>query len=82
MARLTFHYHSILYINELTIHVCIIANGSLACFSWDLFLGPVWHAQVLGLSSNGSSLTGQAPTWLEIATRLARKLGHQIGYYL
>jgi len=32
--------------------------------------------------SNGSSVTGQAPTWLEIATRLARKLGHQIGYYL
>jgi len=33
-------------------------------------------------SSNGGGLAGQAPTWLEITTLLARKLGHQIGYYL
>jgi len=70
------------YINELTIHVCIITNGSLVCFSWGLFLRPVWCAWVLRLSSNGSGLTGQAPTQLEIATWLARKLGHQNGYYL
>jgi len=70
------------YINELTIHVCIIANGSLVCFSWGLFLEPAWCAQVIGWSSNGSGMTGQAPTQLEIATRLARKLAHQIGYYL
>jgi len=30
----------------------------------------------------GSGVTGQASTWLEITTQLARKLGHQIGYYL
>jgi len=70
------------YINELTIHVCIIANGSLVYFSWGLFLGPVWCAWVLRWSSNDSGLTGQAPTQLEIATQLARKLSHQIGYYL
>ena len=69
-------------INELTIHVCIITNGSLDCFSRGLFLGPVRHAWVLGWSSNCSGVTGQAPTWLEIATRLAKKIGHQIGYYL
>jgi len=33
-------------------------------------------------SSNGSGVTAQASTWLEIATQLARELGHQIGYYL
>jgi len=33
-------------------------------------------------SSNDSGVNGQAPTKLEIATQLARKLGHQIGYYL
>jgi len=70
------------YINELSIHVCIIANGSLVCFSWGSFLWPVWHAWVLGWSSYSSGLTGQAPTQLEITTWLARKLGHQIGYYL
>jgi len=32
--------------------------------------------------SGGLGVTGQAPTWLEITTRLARKLGHWIGYYL
>jgi len=37
---------------------------------------------VLGWSSNGSGMNGQAPTQLEITTQLARKLGHQIGYYL
>jgi len=37
---------------------------------------------VLGWSSNGSGVTGQALTWLEIATQLARKFGHQFGYYL
>jgi len=34
---------------------------------------------VLGQSSNGSSVNGQATTRLEIATQLDRKLGHQIG---
>jgi len=42
--------------NYVTNHVCIIANGSLVCFSWGLFFWPVWHAQVLGWSSNGSSV--------------------------
>jgi len=37
---------------------------------------------VLGWSSNGGGVNGQAPTQLEIATQLARKLGHQIGCYL
>jgi len=32
-------------------------------------------------SSNGDGLTGQAPKNLEITTQLARKLGHQIGYF-
>jgi len=49
------------YINELTIHVCIITNGFLVCFSWGLFLGPVWCARVLGWSSNGSGVTGRHP---------------------
>jgi len=31
---------------------------------------------VLGGSSNGSGVTGQAPTWLEITMRLTRKLGY------
>jgi len=56
------------YINELTIHVCITAIISLVCFSWGLFLGPVWCAQVLRWSSNGSGVNRQAPTQLEIAT--------------
>ena len=67
---------------NLTIHVCIIANGSLVYFSWGLFLKPVWRAWVLRWSLNGSDVTEKASTWLEITTRLARKLGHQIGYYL
>ena len=29
---------------KLTIHVCIIVIVSLVCFSWGLFLGPVWCA--------------------------------------
>jgi len=58
--------------------VCIIVNDSLVCFSYVLFLGPVWHAQVLGWSSNGSGVTGQESTQLEIATWLARELGHQL----
>jgi len=70
------------YINELTIHMCIIAKGFLVCFYWGLFLWLVWHAWVLGWSSNGSGVTGQVPTWLEIITWLVRKLGHQLGYYL
>jgi len=53
------------YINELAIHVCIIANGSLICFSWGLFLRPVSHARVIGCYSNGSGLTGQATTQLD-----------------
>jgi len=55
--------------------MCIIANGSLICS----FLGlvPVLHPQMLGWSSNGSGVTGQVSTQLEI---LARKLGHQISY--
>jgi len=32
--------------------------------------------------SNGSGVTGQASTQLEIATQMARELGHQIGYCL
>jgi len=47
----------------------------LGLFSW-----PVWCARVLGWSSNGSGVNGQVSTWLEIATRLARRLGHQIDY--
>jgi len=40
-----------------------------------LFLGLVtWHAKVLGWSLNGSGMTGQAPTQLEIAKQLAIKL--------
>jgi len=69
-------------INELTIHVFIIAIVSLVCFSWGLFLGPVLRARVFGWSSNGSGVNKQVSTQLEIATWLARKLGHQIGYYL
>jgi len=53
-----------LYINELAIHVCIIAIGSLVCFSWDLFLEPVWGAQMLGWSSNGSGVTRKLGTHL------------------
>jgi len=67
------------YINELAIHVCIIAIVSLVCFPVGLFLG---LSDVLGWSSNGSGVNRQAPTRLEIAIQLARKLGHQIGYYL
>jgi len=37
---------------------------------------------VIRWSSNGSGLSGQAPTQLEITTQLARKLGYQIDYYL
>ena len=59
-----------------------IANGSLVCFCWGLFLGPVWCAWVLGWSTNGNGVTRQAFTQLEITTQLARKLGHQIGNYL
>jgi len=81
MARLTSPPLD-LYVNELTIRVCIITNGSLVCFSWGLFLWPVWCARMLGWSSNGSGVNRQAPTQLEITTRLGRKLGHQIGYYL
>jgi len=49
-----------------------------------LFLGFVSQDCLTCLTAqvvfNGSGVTGQAPTWLEITTRLARKLGHQ-GYY-
>jgi len=31
--------------------------------------------------SNGSGVIGKAPTQLEIATRLGRRFGYQIGYY-
>jgi len=41
-----------------------------------LFLKPVWHAQVLGWSSNGSGVTGQVFIWLEIATQMVRELSH------
>jgi len=70
------------YINELTIHMCIIAIVSLVYFSWGLFLCPVWRTGVLGCSSNSSGVNRQAPTRIKIATRLARKLGYQIAYYL
>jgi len=62
--------------------VYAIAKDSLVCFSWGCFLGPVWHARVLRWSSNGSGVNRQVSTRLEIATRLARRLGHQIGYSL
>jgi len=69
------------YINELTIHLCIIAM-----FPWLLFLGLVSRACLKCSSARlvfkGSGVNGQVPTRLEIATRLARELGHQIGYYL
>jgi len=60
----------------------IITNESLVYFLWGLFLRSVWRAQVLGWSSNGSDVTGQASTQLEIVSQLAKKLGHQIGHYL
>jgi len=47
--------------------------------SWGCFLGPGWCAQVLRWSSNGSGVSRQISTQLEIATRLARRVGHQIG---
>jgi len=60
---------------------------SLPTVLWSAFPGTFFSdlSDVLkcsGGSSNGSGMTGQKPTWLEIATWLARKLGHQIGYYL
>jgi len=56
--------------------VCIIANGSLVCFSGTCFLG---LSDVLEWSSNGSDVNEQPPTWLQITTQLTRKLGsHQI----
>jgi len=63
------------------IHVYIIANDSLVCFSWSCFLKPVWHTRVFVWSSNGSNVNRQISTQLEIA-RLTRRLGYQIGYYL
>jgi len=59
------------YINELTIHVCIIANGFPFAFPMASFSGLSDLLECLGglhYSSNGSSLTGQGPTQLEIAT--------------
>jgi len=63
-------------------YVYAIANDSLVCFSWGCFLGPVWHPRMFGWSSNGSGVNGQVSTRLEIATWLARRLGHQISYCL
>jgi len=49
------------YINELIIHMCITAKGSLVCFSWGLFLRPVRCAWVLRWSLNGSGV--HPPDW-------------------
>jgi len=51
---------------------------------WSAFLGAVFSglSDVLWWSSNGSDVNSQVSTWLEIATRLARRLGHKIGYCL
>jgi len=59
-------------------------GASLPLFPWSAFPGACFSglSDVLEWSSNGSGVNIQAPTRLEIATRLARKLGHQIGYYL
>jgi len=57
------------YTNELMIHVCIIAKDSLVWFSWGYFLRPIWCAWVLRWSLNGSGVTGQVSTQLEISTR-------------
>jgi len=56
----------------------------LPMIHWSAFLGAVFSglSDVLGWSSNGSGVNGQVSTWLEIPTRLARRLGHQIGYCL
>jgi len=58
--------------------------ASLPLFPWSAFPGACFSglSDVLGWSSNGSGVNRQAPTWLEIVTQLARKLGYQIGYYL
>jgi len=82
VTRHTFHHQSIVTPMELTIHLYTIANDSLVCFSWHCFLWPVWHAWVLGWSSNGSCVNRQVTTQLEITTILTRKLGHQTGYCL
>jgi len=63
------------YTNELMIHVCIVANGSLVCFI------------CLMCSSVQVIFKWQWCDWtnihpLEIATQLTSELGHQIGYYL
>jgi len=54
---------------------------------WYVFLGLVSWACLMCSSawvvSNGSLVTGQAPTWLKITTdQPDGKLGHQIGYHL
>jgi len=47
---------------------------------WSAFPGAFFSglSDMLGLFSNGSGMTGQVSTWLEIATQLA----NEIGYYL
>jgi len=55
------------------IYVCIIANGLLVCFLGAYFSG---LSDVLEYSSNGSGMTGRVSIWQEIATQLARELGH------
>jgi len=70
------------YINELKIHVCIIANGSLVCFSCGLFLRPVWCAQVLGgLQMAVVSLDKYSPGW-KSPYHWPESLAIKIGYYL
>jgi len=56
----------------------------LPMIHWSAFLGAVFSglSDVLGWSLNGSGVNGQVSTQLEIAARLARRLGHQIGYCL
>jgi len=56
----------------------------LPMIHWSAFLGAVFSglSDMLKWSSNGSGVNGQVSTRLEIATQLARKLGHQIGYCL
>jgi len=66
------------YINKLTIHVCIIANCSLVCFSSGLFLWPIWCARVV-FKWQWFGWTGTHPVVNGHTT--GQKFGHQIGYY-
>jgi len=58
----------------------------LPMIHWSAFLGAVFlglsDVRVLRWSSNGSGMNGKVSALLEITTRLARTLGHQISYCL